>query len=252
MVLIGGWVPYLLLQRHMQRENPFQHVGSIDSDWVIDPSRVNIGQYETIVRSLKRRGFVEDPEIRHRLVKTVVVPESTESIAIAVDFLTEIPPKGKGAGRRHREVQSDLQARTFEAAELALRHSQTMRLQGQILKGGGIEIDVRVADIIGSIGTKGLALGRRYEEKDNYDLYGLIGNYGNGPVEVARLVRPFLGETLLLRGLQNIRTWFRSIEGAGPVAVANFFVTESGVARERRIRDAFEVVDRFLRELGLT
>ncbi len=251
MVLIGGWVPYLLLRQHQSEINPFRHVGSIDSDWVIDPGKVDSREYETIAGALKKRGFVEDPQIQFRLVKQTDVPGMDVPLAVAVDFLTRTPTKGLGAGKRHREVQRDLRARTFEAADLALAHSSRVMVEGDLLGGGWLKLEIRMADVVGSIGTKGFALGRRYEEKDNYDLYAVIGNYGRGPIEVAGIVYPFLGEPLLSEALRKVREWFKTLNGAGPVAVANFYVNEAGAARERRIRDAFEVVNRFVSELGM-
>ncbi len=250
MVLIGGWVPFLLLREHQRPDNPFKHVGSMDSDWVIDPERVDAREYGTIVRSLKRRGFTEDPELRYRLVRRVSAAGAPE-VEVAVDLLTSPPPRGKGAARRHRTVQRDLAARVLEGAPLAFVHSTTMNLAGKLPSGGRLEVPIRTADVVGSIGTKGLALGRRYSEKDAYDLYALIANYGGGPVEVASLVKPFLREGLLVRGLDKVREWFGSPDAAGPAAVADFFVEEAGAARERRIRDAFEVVDRLLHELDI-
>lgn len=107
-----------------------------------------------------------------------------------------------------------------------------------------------MADVVGLIGTKGTALGRRNEEKDSYDLYAVIANYGDGPVEVAELVRPFKDERLLRPSLEKIRLWFKDGDAAGPAAVMKFFEYEEGDARGMRKREAFEMVDRFLRELG--
>jgi len=252
MVLIGGWVPYLLLERHQGKDNPFRHVGSLDSDWVVNPDKVGSREYETIVRTLKRRGFHETPDIKYRLVKGVRVPNAAEPLEIAVDLLTAVPPSGKGSGRRHRKIQPDLPARVTPGAEVALAHFAILELEGELPTGGRVRLPVQVADVVGSIGTKGLALGRRFEEKDNYDVYALVANYGHGPVEVASAVKPFLGEPTLRSSLAKIREWFREVDDAGPVAVANFFQDEAGEARDRRIRSAFENVNRFLIELGFT
>jgi len=252
MVLIGGWVPYLLLQRFQGKDNPFRHVGSLDSDWVVDPDKVGAREYETIVGALKKRGFEEDANVRYRLVKGVGVPNATEPFEIAVDLLTAVPPRGKGSKRRHRTIQPDLPARVTPGAEIALAHFAVLELEGELLAGGRVKLPVQVTDVVGSIGTKGLALGRRFEEKDNYDIYALIANYGRGAVEVASAVKPFVDEQTLRSSLTKIRGWFRDVDAAGPVSVANFFQDEAGEARARRIRAAFENVNRFLIELGFT
>ena len=55
-VLIGGWVPYFLLQEHKPEKVDFTHVGSIDIDLVIDPKVIDEIRYKTIARMLLNRG----------------------------------------------------------------------------------------------------------------------------------------------------------------------------------------------------
>ncbi len=251
MVLIGGWDPYLLLKRHQAADNPFRHVGSIDSDWVVNPETVESEKYDTIVQALTKRGFHQTPNILYRFAKSVPVEGLPTPFEISVDLLTVKPPKGKGSAHRHRQVQADLRALATPAAELALAHAEPIDLEGTLLGGGKLTVTVRVGDAVGSIGTKGLALGGRYVEKDSYDIYAVVANYGTGPAAVASLAKPYLGEPLLRKSLDTVRNWFRAIDAAGPVAVGNFYDFETGNVRERRVRDAFETVDRFLTDLGL-
>jgi len=248
-ILIGGWVPYLLLKSHQRPDNPFRHVGSLDSDWVLDPRLVNEREYESIVRTLAKRGFAQSEDRLFRLEKKLLTSTGDELIA-AVDFLTEPALKGEGSRRRHRRLQADLRARTTPGARIAIAHSEAFELDGELPGGGRLAVPIRIADVTGSIGTKGLALGNRLLEKDSYDLYALIANYENGPVDVAAQVRPFINEPLFKESLEHILRWFKDIGSAGPVAVANFFPNEVGAARERIVRDAFQNVNRFLRELG--
>lgn len=250
MVLIGGWAPYLLLRQHPSSKGSFHHVGSIDSDWVVDPSLVNARQYDTIVDALQQRGFEQSPGVLYRFVKQVPLPRSAQPFTISVDLLTTSPPQGEGRGHRHREIQDGLRARTTPGAAIALAHHLAMQLEGAVLTGGQTRVEVQAVDAVGLIGTKGLAMGDRYREKDAYDLYSVIGYYGEGPPEVAAMTKPFAGEALMSQALAAIREKFVSIDSIGPVAVADFFDNEVGEARARRIRDAFERVGRFLRELG--
>jgi hypothetical protein len=78
LVLIGGWAPYLILERFGEREQEsfnagvafdaevtfgrFVHVGSIDIDLVVDPALVDAEQYATIVELLLDRGYESAPE----------------------------------------------------------------------------------------------------------------------------------------------------------------------------------------------
>ncbi len=249
MVLIGGWVPYLLLKSHQRADNPFRHVGSLDSDWVLDPRLIDDREYESIVKTLAKRGFAPSEDNIFRLEKMLQTSTGGE-LVVAVDFLTEAAPKGEGSRRRHRRLQADLRARTTKGAEIAIAHSETIELEGKLPGGGRFAVPIRMADVTGSIGTKGLALGGRFAEKDSYDLYALIANYGDGPVDAAAQMRPFINEPLLKESLEHIHRWFKDIGSAGPVAVANFYPNVVGEARERIVRDAYQNLSRFLRELG--
>ena len=55
MVLVGGWVPYFLIEEFGDLE--FSHVGSIDIDLAINPDKINADEYATIVDMIKRRGY---------------------------------------------------------------------------------------------------------------------------------------------------------------------------------------------------
>jgi len=57
LVLIGGWVPYFILERHKPKEIDFMHIGSIDIDLVIDPRVIDEEKYETITRALLNKGY---------------------------------------------------------------------------------------------------------------------------------------------------------------------------------------------------
>ena len=57
-VLVGGWVPYFLLQK-FQKDIEFKHVGSVDIDLVIDPDLIKSGVYETIVGIIVRNGYAQ-------------------------------------------------------------------------------------------------------------------------------------------------------------------------------------------------
>jgi hypothetical protein len=57
LVLIGGWAPYLILERFGDPAGAaaFAHVGSIDIDFVVDPAIIDTAHYGTIVERLTER-----------------------------------------------------------------------------------------------------------------------------------------------------------------------------------------------------
>ena len=80
MVLVGGWVPELLLDA---KQTP--HVGSIDVDLALDHRSLEQPRYESILALLLERGYQQSekqPFIFHRIVNV-----EGRDITVEVDFL---------------------------------------------------------------------------------------------------------------------------------------------------------------------
>ena len=93
MVLIGGWVPQLLLPQH---DEP--HVGSLDVDIALNHRTMTEEGYRTIREALIERGYVEgkQPFVFMRRVR-----KGNSDIDIEVDFLAG---EYEGTGRSRRPI----------------------------------------------------------------------------------------------------------------------------------------------------
>ena len=247
-VLVGGWVPYLLLERHGRGD--FAHVGSIDIDLAIDPGVVDREAYASIVELIEGRGYRErrsrtGEAIPFSFSRPVHMVGSPTRPMINVDFLASEAER-TGGRHRHRRVQHDLPARIAKGCELAFHHRERIKLEGTLPDGGETRTTLWMLDIPGCIGMKGTVLGERYKEKDAYDIYTVVGHCLDGPEEVAGLVREVLDDEILLRGIGVIREKFRSIRAEGPVWVATFLQPLDARMRDRLAAEAFVVLDRFL------
>lgn len=253
LVLVGGWVPSLLLQRHQRPEDPFVHVGSIDIDLAVDPSTVHEPEYATIMELLRERGYQAAPDQRGRSIPSSVVrivqsPATEKSYTIRIDFLTPLNDPRPG---RHVPVQDDLLARKITGCEAAFAHHTVVPLTGALPDGGEITVPIRMADLVGIVTMKGIVLGERYREKDAYDLYALMAHYQRGPRDVAEAVRPHLADPLVSGAVMAIRTAFGKRQANGPAWAAAFLVSALFAAeRERLITDAFMIVNEFLTHLS--
>ena len=69
---------------------------------------------------------------------------------------------------------------------------------------------------------KALAFGTRGENKDAYDLYYVIRNYGPGVDEVLEHLNPILHEQETQKALQILHRDFSDPGGVGPRRVAGF------------------------------
>ena len=259
LVLVGGWAPYFLLERHRRPGDPFTHVGSIDIDLAVDPSRVDEPEYATIIELLRERGYRPAPDRRGRVIphsveRAVQSPTTQKPYAIRVDFLTPPAPLDSAerpTGPHAVPVQDELLARKVKGCEAAFAHHVTIEMRGTLPDGGEITVPVRVADLVAMLTMKGIVLGERYREKDAYDLYVLVGHCGAGPRAVADAVRPHLADPLVREAMALIRSAFERREANGPAWVASFLVSPVFTAeRERLITDAFMVVREFTTHLG--
>jgi hypothetical protein len=152
-----------------------------------------------------------------------VVGSDGKPYDVQVDFLTPTPG-GPDQSHRHRPVQVDLQARTMRGAELALSHRISIHLAGRLPNGADSDADVLMLDVAGCLGTKAIALGDRYKQKDAYDIVSLIDRYGGGIPEVADLVRPSLKEPLRAEALDVLRNKFRTERAGDRSGTPNFLV----------------------------
>jgi hypothetical protein len=252
LVLIGGWTPFLLV-RDLGRGG-FRHVGSIDIDLAVDPGRVDVEGYASIVDIMTRRGYGQrrardGQPVPSSFTKAITVVEGGAAQHVQVDFLTSAGP-AQGA-HRHRRVQSALPARVAEGCELAFAHNAPRRIEGVLPGDGEARAEVRAFDVTGCLAMKGIALGARYQEKDAYDIHSVIAHCLSGPEEVAAAVAPHMGEPAVGRGIGAIGERFRSIRAEGPSWVATFLHPTDRTAWERAAAAAYADVRAFLGALGL-
>ena len=250
-VLIGGWVPYFLLQEHKPEGINFTHVGSIDIDLVIDPDVIDEARYETIARTLLNRGYQPSEKILYQFERTVRSEIDNREYTVGIDFLTPQLPKGQGRTHRHQLIQPDLRARNLVGAEIALRLNQKVSLAGVLPGDGETGLDFKMANLASFLALKGFAFGERYREKDAYDIYALCDYYKDGPVSVAKEVRPKKEIDIVRRGLKAIRDRFRSSEAEGPSWVVNFMAITDKKEKEEVRQRSFMVVNEMLRNVEI-
>lgn len=252
MVLVGGWAPYFILKVDQEPSNPFEHIGSIDIDVALNPTLVGTRQYATILELITDRGFRQRTNASGQPIEfsfvRAVQQEPLGSVDVVIDFLG---PEygGTGRSRRHQRIQDVLLARKARGTEVVFSHNFSYRLCGVLPNGAEASTEIQVADVVGSLTTKGIAIGQRYAEKDAYDIYSVVTNFRRGPRDSAALVRQNLEHGLVKEAIRNIAAAFDSIHGRGPQWVADFLEAAPD-GRDRIAADAFAQVGRFLDELG--
>ncbi|MBU3978178.1 nucleotidyltransferase domain-containing protein [Patescibacteria group bacterium] len=119
LVVVGGWVPYLLLKEYQSKDVSFQHIGSKDIDIVVNPAIVDEKKYATILELLKERGYKPKEGTTFSFVKTVTTDKGEDKIQI--DFLG---PEygGTPKNKRHQRVQDDFLLRKARGSDVVLIH----------------------------------------------------------------------------------------------------------------------------------
>jgi len=249
LVLVGGWVPYFLIRKYWGSHA--DHVGSIDIDLAVDFRQVSEAEYRGIVALLRERGYSpkDDVSMPFEFIRVIPREGGLGPVEIAVDFLSG-EYGGTARGHRHQRA-GDLLARKARGCDVVFDHRWLLSLEGRLPLGAETQCDLWVADLVGCLTTKGIAMASRYKEKDAYDIYMVTCNHPSGPRGAAEEVAPNLRYPLVQEGLAGIRQHFASPQKTGPQWVADFYGETAGEARDRRVTDAYMRVSEFLRVLGL-
>lgn len=247
MILIGGWVPYFLLEKYGGKSYEHDHVGSIDIDIALNESIISEEEYANIEQLVKQLGYEHKLDKNNNEVPFVFVKDfqtENNTVTIELDFLgTYYVNKG----HRHQNI-SGLFARKCHGVDIVFDNYFKEVISGQFPKGGRTTETIRIANLVASLTMKGIVIGERYKEKDAYDIYYLVTHYKNGPIDVANEINTHLPNSLINEALTTIKKDFASRESTGPAWVASF-LNEEGEEREIRITDVFMNVNEFLKNL---
>ena len=106
--------------------------------------------------------------------------------------------------------------------KLAFQDRRRVRIDGKTIFGERATREVWVCGPSAFVVLKALAFLGRGENKDAYDLYYLVRNFGAGVADVAACMLPLLGDDEAQRAVQVLRDDFLEHEGVGPRRVAEF------------------------------
>lgn len=159
-VVIGGWVPELLLSG----ENT-THVGSIDVDLALNHHTLQEPGYRTILELLTARGYEmgSQPFIFYRRIRI-----GNREYSVQVDFLAG---EYGGTGRKHRTQKvQDIHPRKARGVDLAFEMPEKIDIIGSLPGGGSDTETIQVSAIAPFLVMKGMALNQRLKEKDSWDI----------------------------------------------------------------------------------
>jgi len=234
-VLVGGWVPDLLIPDASE-----PHVGSIDVDLALDTQKLEDGRYAELLELLLDTRRYEPGEKTFQLRTTVDLADGLPAINVDVDFLAsrELKLRGQRRMKNFRVLQADGCSTAFRAPEL-------IDVSGVMIDGVRNTVEVRVAALPDFLVMKSHALAGRDKPKDAYDIVYCLDNAPGGIASLATVWRTQSADPNFVRASDILRKKFASIDAYGPQRAAQFRELD-GEAHVMAARRAYELVQSFL------
>jgi predicted nucleotidyltransferase len=221
LVVVGGLVPSLLIPDESLTDHENAHVGTMDLDLGLSLALLESHRYEELTARLRRAGFEPDISEAGKPTFQRWKIQPSGDLKVTVDFV--IPPgqdEDKGGELRH--IENDFAAVITPGLHLAFRDRKKVTLQGKTLLGETATRDIWVCGPGAYVVLKALAFGQRGENKDAYDLYFVIRNFGRGVDDIVECLRPLLDEPESRRALELLKRDFHGLDLVGPRRVSQF------------------------------
>lgn len=219
LVIVGGLVPTLIVNQTTLSKDVAAHVGTLDLDVGLQLALLEEGRYRKLTERLRDAGFKMDTNDDGNTTRQRW--RITHAETVTVDFLIQ-PSLATDKGGRLRNIEPDFAAIIAPGLKLAFQDRKRVTIEGRTLFGEKASREVWVCDAGAFVVLKALAFDGRGENKDTYDLYYVIRNYGVGVDDVAAKLRPLLGEADAQKALSILRRDFLDPESVGPRRVADF------------------------------
>jgi len=189
LVVVGGLVPSLLIDQSALPEEASAHVGTADLDVGLKLALLDEGRYRTLTGRLRDARFMPDQTDDGRLTRQRW--RTTGVGPVTVDFL--IPPsRPNDQGGKLRDIEQDFAAIIAPGLNLAFQDRRRVRIEGKTVFGERAAREIWVCGPGAFVVLKALAFLGRGENKDAYDIYYLIRNFGAGIEDVATCLQPLL------------------------------------------------------------
>lgn len=243
LVVVGGLVPSLIVDQENLAVGVEAHVGTMDLDVGLAIALLDQGRYRALTERLRRSGFTQDENEQGNPTRQRWKIEGAEKVTL--DFLIQ-PTLPDDRGGSLRDIEPDFAAIIAPGLHLAFEDRQRIRLSGRTIMGEDAERDIWVCGPAAYIVLKTLAFSLRGENKDAYDLFYVIRNFGAGVEAIAALLRPILDDPDTAKAISILRQDFTAHNGLGPRRVAQFL---QGGPDDTVQADVVGYVNAFLREL---
>jgi len=242
-VVIGGLVPSLLIAQDELPVGAEPHVGTMDLDIGLTLAVLDEGRYRTLTERLRRAGFRTDVNEQGNPTRQRWKIENAEKVTI--DFLIQ-PSLPDDFGGKLRDIEQDFAAVIAPGLHLAFQDRTKVTLSGRTIKGERATRAIWICGPAAYIVLKALAFNLRGENKDAYDLFYVLRNYGESVTDIVERLQPLRADPAATEAIGILRRDFTSHDGLGPMRVAEFL---AGAPDDAIQADVAGFVEIFLRNL---
>ena len=215
-VLVGGSVPSLLFENATP-----EHIGTLDIDLDLNPETLGDYDYAELVKEL------EDHEYERgikglkpfQMQRTIDLKDGAKPIPVIIDLLM---PKDAVVREHKPKLIEGLTVQRIDGGIYALKHYQEISIDGYMPDGRPNKVKILVASPPALLVMKGYALVGRDKQKDAYDIWFCIRNYGGGIEALADACKPLMDEDEARQAFINIAEKFREESDFGPITVRRF------------------------------
>ncbi len=241
LVVIGGWVPDLLLD---QADEP--HVGSIDVDLALDANKLAEDRYADLLKLLLNTGRYKPGGKPFQLVVEVDLKDGLKPVQVEVEFLA---PKEVKLKKHKPKLLEGFRVLQADACGTAFHAPVEKQVSGRTVRGASNTVRLRVASLPDFLVMKAHALAGRDKPKDSYDLCYCLEHFPEGPDRLAAMWAARRQEKDVARAIDILREKFASVDAFGPQQVVEFHGSADSETQAMQARRAFELMQRFLSHL---
>ena len=220
LVVVGGLAPSLLVDQDHLPSGAERHVGTLDLDVGLGLAILDASKYQAVVDRLREAKFTPDKK-DGKVVRQRWGFDVSKDERLTVEFL--IPPSDSSDRPGSlRNLEGDFAAIITPGLQLAFLNRKRVTMEGRTILNEAAKREVWVCGAGAFVVLKALAFRNRGVNKDAYDLFYVLRNYGKGPEDVAAELKPYLGDASAQRALGILREDFASSDRIGPQRAARF------------------------------
>ena len=238
LVLVGGWVPYLLLPDAQEA-----HVGSNDVDLALDAQKLHDGRYAGMLKILLDTRRYRPGGKPFQFVTDVDLGDGGKPVQVEVEFLA---PKEVRLKKNEPKLLEGFRVLQADACSTAFRAPVRVALDGRAIRGAKNKVRLQVASLADFLVMKAHALEGRDKPKDAYDIVYCLDNFPEGLEKLAAAWKRRSEEKDVKRAIEILRDKFTSVEDFGPTQVVEFYDSPDPDAQAMQARRAFELVQKLL------